>query len=68
MTTAATSRGERAASPSSPGAATIRRLSTASPGFDAELDALVAFEAAQDPDIDEAVARIIAEAASETNG
>ncbi|MBK6395102.1 MAG: histidinol dehydrogenase [Betaproteobacteria bacterium] len=40
---------------------TPRRLDTAAPGFDAELEALIAFEAAQDPDIDEAVARIIAE-------
>ena len=40
---------------------TPRRLDTAAPGFDAELEALVAFEAAQDPDVDEAVARIIAE-------
>ena len=40
---------------------TFRRLSSAAPGFDADLEALVAFEAAQDPDVDEAVARIIAE-------
>ncbi|MBK7333166.1 MAG: histidinol dehydrogenase [Betaproteobacteria bacterium] len=40
---------------------TPRRLDTAAPGFDAELEALIAFEAAQDPDIDEAVARIVAE-------
>ncbi|MBK6807136.1 MAG: histidinol dehydrogenase [Betaproteobacteria bacterium] len=40
---------------------TYRRLSSAAPGFDADLEALIAFEAAQDPDIDEAVARIIAE-------
>ena len=40
---------------------TPRRLDTAAPGFDADLEALIAFEAAQDPDIDEAVARIIAE-------
>ena len=40
---------------------TFRRLSSAAPGFDADLEALIAFEAAQDPDIDEAVARIIAE-------
>jgi histidinol dehydrogenase len=39
----------------------FRRLSSAAPGFDADLEALIAFEAAQDPDIDEAVARIIAE-------
>jgi histidinol dehydrogenase len=42
-------------------AITFRRLSSAAPGFDAELESLIAFEAAQDPDIDEAVARIIAE-------
>ncbi len=36
-------------------------MSSAAPGFDADLEALIAFEAAQDPDIDEAVARIIAE-------
>jgi histidinol dehydrogenase len=42
-------------------AITFRRLSSAAPGFDADLEALIAFEAAQDPDIDEAVARIIAE-------
>ncbi|CAG0978279.1 histidinol dehydrogenase [Burkholderiales bacterium] len=39
----------------------FRRLSSAAPGFDAELETLIEFEAAQDPDIDEAVARIIAE-------
>ena len=41
--------------------ARFRRLSSAAPGFDAELEALIAFEAAQDPDVDEAVARIVAE-------
>lgn len=39
----------------------FRRLSTASPGFDEELGRLIAFEAGQDPDIDDAVARIVAE-------
>lgn len=42
-------------------AAVFRRLSSGAPGFDADLEALVAFEAAQDPDVDDAVARIIAE-------
>ena len=45
-------------------AAAFRRLSSAAPGFDAELEALIAFEAAQDPDIDDAVARIVAEVRS----
>ena len=42
-------------------ALSIRRLDTRDGGFDAALDALVAFEAAQDPDVDEAVARIVQE-------
>ena len=37
----------------------LRRLDTADPGFDAALDALIAFESAQDPAIDAAVAAII---------
>ncbi|MFO1282042.1 MAG: histidinol dehydrogenase [Burkholderiales bacterium] len=37
----------------------IRRLDADAPDFDAALDALCAFEAAQDPDVDEAVARIV---------
>ena len=41
--------------------AAFRRLSTDAPGFDAELDALCAFEAAQDPEVDAAVAAIIAD-------
>jgi histidinol dehydrogenase len=41
--------------------AAVRRLSTAAPGFDAELEALCAFEAAQDPSVDAAVASIIAD-------
>ena len=41
--------------------ARVRRLSTASDGFDAALDALCAFEAAQDPAVDAAVAAIIAD-------
>ena len=36
-------------------------MSSAAPGFDAELEALIAFEAAQDPAIDAAVAAIIAD-------
>jgi histidinol dehydrogenase len=39
----------------------VRRLDSASPSFDAELDALIAFEAAQDPAIDAAVAAIVAD-------
>jgi histidinol dehydrogenase len=37
----------------------IRRLSTADAGFDASLESLIAFEAAQDPAIDAAVAAIV---------
>ncbi|HET9340980.1 MAG TPA: histidinol dehydrogenase, partial [Casimicrobiaceae bacterium] len=36
-------------------------MSSESPGFDAELDALIAFEAAQDPAVDATVAAIIAD-------
>jgi len=39
----------------------VRRLSTAAPGFDAELEALCAFESAQDPAVDAAVASIVAD-------
>jgi histidinol dehydrogenase len=39
----------------------LRRLDTRTPDFDAALEALVAFEAAQDPAIDAAVAVIIAD-------
>jgi len=39
----------------------LRRLDTAAPGFDAALDALIAFEVAQDPAVDAAVASIIAD-------
>ena len=42
-------------------AAPLRRLDSAAPGFDRELAALIAFEAAQDPAIDATVARIIAD-------
>jgi len=40
---------------------TLRRLDSASPSFDAGLAALTAFEAAQDPAIDAAVAAIVAD-------
>ena len=39
----------------------MRRLDTREPGFDRALDALIAFETAQDPAIDAAVAAIIAD-------
>jgi len=39
----------------------LRRLDSSAPGFDAALDRLIAFEAAQDPTIDAAVAAIIAD-------
>jgi len=39
----------------------LRRLDASLPGFARELDALVAFEVAQDPSVDAAVAAIIAE-------
>jgi len=39
--------------------AMVRRLATAAPGFDDELEALCAFETAQDPSVDAAVASII---------
>jgi histidinol dehydrogenase len=38
----------------------LRRLDTAQPGFDARLDALLAFEAAQDPGVESIVAEILA--------
>ena len=38
------------------GALTLRTLDTRDPGFDAALDALVAFEVAQDASVDAAVA------------
>jgi histidinol dehydrogenase len=40
---------------------TVRRLDSAAPGFDAELSALIAFDAAQDPAVDAAVAKIVAD-------
>ena len=40
---------------------TVRRLDSAAPGFDAELAALIAFDAAQDPAVDAAVAKIVAD-------
>lgn len=39
----------------------IRRLATAQPDFDAQLSALLAFESAQDPKVDAAVADILAD-------
>jgi len=39
----------------------LRLLDAAAPGFDAALDALIAFEAAQDPSVDATVAAIIAD-------
>ena len=39
----------------------FRRLHSSAPGFDAELEALIAFETAQNPDVDAAVAAIIAD-------
>jgi histidinol dehydrogenase len=59
--TTTTSREARAAAATAPAATAFRRLSSESPGFDAELDALIAFETAQDPAVDEAVAAIIAD-------
>ena len=38
---------------------TLRRLDSSAPGFDADLETLVAFEAAQDPGVDAVVASII---------
>jgi histidinol dehydrogenase len=42
----------------------IRRLDSSAPGFERELAALTTFEAAQDPSIDAAVARIVADVRS----
>ena len=42
-----------------PLALTLRRLDSSAPGFDRELDALIAFESAQDPAVDATVASII---------
>ena len=39
----------------------IRRLDTARPDFDARLAELLAFETAQDPQVDSAVTKIIAD-------
>ena len=44
-----------------PLALSLRRLDTTAPGFDAEFDRLTAFEAAQDPAVDAAVAAIVAD-------
>jgi histidinol dehydrogenase len=51
----------RAGSPVRHSAISLRRLRSADPGFAAELDALIAFEAAQDPAVDAAVAAIVAD-------
>jgi len=40
---------------------TVRRLDSAAPGFDGELSALIAFDAAQDPAVDAVVAKIVAD-------
>ena len=40
---------------------TVRRLDSAAPGFDGELAALIAFDAAQDPAVDAVVAKIVAD-------
>ncbi len=50
-------RGDREAKHERP--LSVRRIDTSAPGFDAELAALIAFEAAQDPAIDATVAQII---------
>ncbi len=42
-------------------ALTLRTLDSSAPGFDAALDALITFEAAQDPAVDAAVAAIVAD-------
>ena len=39
----------------------LRRLDTSNPGWEQQLDALIAFEAAQDPSIDTTVAAIVAD-------
>ena len=39
----------------------LRRLDSAAAGFDGELASLIAFEAAQDPEVDATVARIVAD-------
>ena len=44
-----------------PPALVLRRLDASAPGFDRELGALTAFEAAQDPEVDATVARIVAD-------
>ena len=46
------------------GASLLRRLDAAAPGFERELAALTAFEAAQDPAVDATVARIVADVRS----
>ncbi|HEV2221100.1 MAG TPA: histidinol dehydrogenase [Casimicrobiaceae bacterium] len=46
----------------------LRRLDSSAPGFAAELDALVAFEAGQDPAVDATVAAIIADVRERGDG
>jgi histidinol dehydrogenase len=43
------------------GGLVLRRLDSAARGFDAELAALIAFEAAQDPAVDATVAAVVAD-------
>src|SRR5512144_160043 len=52
---------ERAGHPVSTEALPLRRLDSRAPGFERELAALIAFEAAQDPEVDATVARIVAD-------
>jgi histidinol dehydrogenase len=46
---------------SAPTGLVLRRMDASAPGFDAAFGRLVAFEAAQDPDVDAAVATIVAD-------
>ena len=50
-----------AANPASDEMLVVRRLDASAPGFERELSALTAFEAAQDPAVDATVARIVAD-------
>ena len=47
---------------------TLRRLDSSAPGFSAELDALIAFEAGQDPAVDATVAAIITDVRKRGDG